>query len=76
MIDPLELGRAFYEVECKLGKIETKLNNIQNRIYELLEKVDAIGMVDTDVCGTTITHWNNETRAKYGLPPRVESKDE
>ena len=44
----------------------TKLDNIQNRIYELLEKVEAIGVNGG---------WNNEFRAKYGLPPLKESAD-
>jgi hypothetical protein len=67
MIDTLELGRAIYEVECKLEKIETKLNNVQNLIYELLEKVEAIGVNGG---------WNNEFRAKYGLPLLEESEED
>lgn len=65
MINPFDLDRAFYEVGCKLNKIETKLNNIENRIYDLLEKVEAIGVNGG---------WNDEFRAKYGLPPLGESE--
>ena len=60
--------------ECRLENMDKKLDNIQNRLSELLEKVEACG-IDTVVCGTTFTHWDNETRAKYGLPLK-ESEDE
>ena len=80
-----ELNKSFYKIECKLDLLDTRTSVILDRIYEVLENVNR-GLAPFNkeireeygipVSGTTFTHWDNETRRKYGLPLKEESESE